>query len=42
MREPNADNQFPNVAFNLERRQVILRADPNSLLTNLMSQELYY
>ena len=38
MREPNADNQFPNVEFNLERRQVILKVDPNSLLTNLMSQ----
>ena len=38
MREPNADNQFPNVTFNLERRQVNLRVDPNSLLTNLMNQ----
>ena len=37
MREPNVNNQFPNVAFNLERRQVILRVDPNSLLTNLMN-----
>ena len=37
MGEPNADNQFPNVEFNLERRQVLLRVDPNSLLTNLMS-----
>ena len=40
MGEPNADNQFPNVEFNLERRQVILRVDPNSLLTNLMNQGL--
>ena len=37
MREPNANNQLPNVAFNLEKRQVILRVDPNSLLTNLMN-----
>ena len=40
MGEPNADNQFPNVEFNLERRQVLLRVDPNSLLTNLMNQGL--
>ena len=40
MGEPNADNQFPNVTFNLERRQVNLRVDPNSLLTNLMNQGL--
>ena len=37
MREPNANNQLPNVTFNLERRQVNLRVDPNSLLTNLMN-----
>ena len=40
MREPIVNNQLPNVAFNLERRQVILRVDPNSLLTNLMNQGL--
>ena len=40
MGEPNADNQFPNVEFNLERKQVLLRVDPNSLLTNLMNQGL--
>ena len=40
MREPNADNQFPNVEFNLEWKQVLLRVDPNSLLTNLMNQGL--
>ena len=38
MREPNANNQFPNVTFNLERRQVNLRVNPNNLLTNLMNQ----
>ena len=38
MRESNEDNQFPNVTFNLERRRVNLRVDPNSLLTNLMNQ----
>ena len=32
--------QFPNVEFNLERRQVIFKVDPNSLLTNLMNQGL--
>ena len=40
MREPNVNNQLPNVAFNLEKRQVILRVDPNSLLANLMNQGL--
>ena len=37
MRESNVNNQLPNVTFNLERRQVNLRVDPNSLLTNLMN-----
>ena len=35
MREANVNNKHPNVVFNLERRQVNFKVDPNSLLTNL-------